>query len=55
MVLQHGDSLVADGTSPDDALFDYLLRQSDLWLQTSSLSSQTRGEVSILAFWGDLR
>lgn len=42
----HGDDLHTAGDSDDSHLFRKVLQQSDLWLQTTSLSSQTRGEVS---------
>lgn len=45
IVLLHGDELVAAGTADDDVLFRKVLQTSDLWLETKSLSSQTRGEV----------
>lgn len=47
MVLQHGDDLTAAGDTDDAYLFRRVLQQSDLWLQTTSLSSQTRGEVQL--------
>ncbi|KAI5481180.1 UPF0405 domain protein [Pseudohyphozyma bogoriensis] len=46
VVLQHGDDL-ASPDSDDSALFRRLFQRSDLWLHTTVLSSQTRGELAI--------
>ncbi|KAM0748712.1 hypothetical protein T439DRAFT_382491 [Meredithblackwellia eburnea MCA 4105] len=47
IILQHGDDLAALDNSEDNVLFRRLLQRADVWLNTASLSSQTRGELSI--------
>lgn len=42
----HADDVPGD--LEDDYLFRHLLAVSDIWLQASTLGSQTRGEVRIL-------
>ncbi|KAK4048193.1 hypothetical protein OIV83_004898 [Microbotryomycetes sp. JL201] len=47
VMLMHGDDVSSNGDSSDCFLFRRCLQLSDLWLRTSVLSSQTRGELSI--------
>ncbi|SCV69771.1 BQ2448_1165 [Microbotryum intermedium] len=47
VVLLHADDTHTSSPNEDLHLFRRVLQQSDLWLQTTSLSSQTRGELSI--------
>ncbi|KDE06751.1 hypothetical protein MVLG_02947 [Microbotryum lychnidis-dioicae p1A1 Lamole] len=47
VVLLHGDDTSTSSPNEDLHLFRSVLQQSDLWLQTTSLASQTRGELSI--------
>ncbi|KAM0789383.1 hypothetical protein ACM66B_000212 [Microbotryomycetes sp. NB124-2] len=47
VMLVHGDDVSTNGDSTDSYLFRRCLQISDLWLRTSVLSSQTRGELSI--------
>lgn len=43
----HVDDIASAADSTEDAyLFRKVLQQSDLWLEVTKLSSQTRGEVS---------
>ncbi|KAK4057322.1 hypothetical protein OIO90_001819 [Microbotryomycetes sp. JL221] len=47
IMLMHGDDISSNSDTPESFLFRRCLQFSDLWLRTTVLSSQTRGELSI--------